>query len=65
MPLVEHELLSFFDKLNQELNSINSLLKQEKDIKRIKLLNSQSTLINTVLNKLNNIKMNNTKLLED
>ena len=65
MPLVEHELLAFFDKLNQELNSINSLLKQEKDIKRIKLLNSQSTLINTVLNKLNNIKMNNTKLLED
>ena len=65
MPLVEHELLSFFDKLNQELNSINSLLKQEKEVKRIKLLNSQSTLINTVLNKLNNIKMNNTKLLED
>jgi hypothetical protein len=65
MPLVEHELLSFYDKLNQELNSINSLLKQEKETKRIKLLNSQSSLINTVLNKLNNIKMNNKTLLED
>ena len=65
MPLVECELLSFYDKLNQELNSINSLLKQEKEIKRIKLLNSQSTLINTVLNKLNNIKINNKILLED
>jgi hypothetical protein len=65
MPLVEHELLAFYDKLNMELNSINSLLKQEKETKRIKLLNSQSSLINTVLNKLNNIKMNNKTLLED
>ena len=65
MPLVECELLSFYDKLNQELNSINSLVKHEKETARIKLLNSQSTLINTVLNKLNHIKMNNKKLLED
>ena len=56
---LEHDLNSFFDKLNNELTTINNLLKTEKDMKKIKLLSNQSETINTALNKLALIKSNN------
>jgi hypothetical protein len=55
----KNTLEQFYDTLNSELNSINSLMKTEKDPKKSKLLSTQSELINGVINKLILIKNNN------
>jgi hypothetical protein len=55
----KNTLEQFYDTLNSELNSINSLMKTEKDPKKSKLLSTQSELINNVINKLILIKNNN------
>ena len=60
--LNENELLSYYEKLNNELQNINHILKLEKDAKKVKILSSISDNINTVLLKLNTIKMLNEKL---
>jgi hypothetical protein len=60
--LNENELLSYYEKLNNELQNINHILKLEKDSKKVKILSSISDNINTVLLKLNTIKMLNEKL---
>jgi hypothetical protein len=60
--LNENELLSYYEKINNELQNINHILKLEKDEKKVKLLSSLSDNMNTVLLKLNTIKMLNEKL---
>ena len=60
--LNENELLSYYEKLNNELQNINCILKLEKDAKKVKILSSISDNINTVLLKLNTIKMLNEKI---
>jgi hypothetical protein len=62
MPLNTHDLLSYYDKLNSELNTINQMMKDEKDVKKIKLLSNQSDLLNVILIKLNSVKINNEKI---
>jgi hypothetical protein len=62
MPLNDQELLTYYDKLNNELNTINHMMKTEKDPKRVKTLSNQSDLINNILNKLNSVRVNNEKL---
>jgi N-glycosylase/DNA lyase len=62
MALNENELLSYYEKMNNELQNINHILKSEKDEKKVKLLSSLSDNLNTVLLKLNTIKMLNEKL---
>jgi len=62
MALNESELLSYYDKLNNELNTINHQMKSEKDEKKIKHLSNISEAINTILLKLNLIKILNEKL---
>ena len=60
--LNENELLSYYEKINNELQNINHNLKLEKDEKKVKLLSSLSDNMNTVLLKLNAIKILNEKL---
>ena len=60
--LNETELLSYYEKLNNELQNINHIMKLEKNEKKVKLLSSMSENINTVLLKLNIIKLLNEKL---
>ena len=60
--LNEIELLSYYEKLNNELQNINNILKLEKDSKKVKILSSISDNINSVLLKLNQIKMLNEKI---
>jgi hypothetical protein len=60
--LNESELLSYYEKLNNELQNINHILKSEKDVKKVKILSSISDKINTVLLKLNQIRMLNEQL---
>jgi hypothetical protein len=48
--------------MNNELQSINHILKLEKDEKRHKLLLKESELLNQVILKLNQIKMLNEQL---
>jgi len=60
--LNETELLSYYEKLNNELQNINHIMKLEKNEKKVKLLSSMSENINTVLLKLNTIKLLNEKL---
>ena len=55
-------LNSFYDSLNNELQMINSILKTEKDEKKIKILISQSSAINLILIKLTLVNSNNEKL---
>ena len=55
-------LNSFYDSLNNELQTINSILKTEKDEKKIKILISQSSAINLILIKLTLVNSNNEKL---
>jgi hypothetical protein len=50
---------SFIDTLNNELNLVNANNKIETDEKKRKILSSQSCLINTLINKL--IELKNTK----
>jgi hypothetical protein len=64
MPLNSQELLSYYDKLNNELLNVNQILKNEKDDKKSKVLLKQSELINQVLIKLNHIKNLNEQLLK-
>jgi predicted transcriptional regulator len=52
----------FYDDLNNELNSINVTMKNEKNEKKSKLLSIQSELINSVIKKLSIIKNNNEKV---
>jgi predicted transcriptional regulator len=52
----------FYDDLNNELNSINVAMKNEKNEKKSKLLSIQSELINSVIKKLSIIKNNNEKV---
>jgi predicted transcriptional regulator len=52
----------FYDDLNNELNSINVAMKNEKNEKKSKLLSIQSELINSVIKKLSMIKNNNEKV---
>jgi hypothetical protein len=58
----EMDITNFFDKFNNELSQVNNLMKTEKDAKKLKLLLNQSELINSVLNKLTQIKTNNLNL---
>jgi predicted transcriptional regulator len=60
--LNQNLLDQFYDNLNNELNSINVLMKNEKNEKKCKLLSIQSELINSVINKLSIIKNNNEKM---
>jgi hypothetical protein len=52
----------FYDDLNNELNSINAAMKNEKNEKKSKFLSTQSELINSVIKKLSIIKNNNEKI---
>jgi len=62
MSLNESELLSYYDRLNNELQHINNVMKNEKDEKKVSNLIKISDLINSVLIKINQIKMLNEKL---
>jgi hypothetical protein len=55
-------IMNLTDQLNAELSELNTTAKCEHDEKRKQLMLKQSEIINLVINKLINIKVNQEKL---